>query len=100
MKFVVKSRSFMGDYIALNWLEPKISKEFGIKEGQIFVREDWWKNPNKRLRIRIHETTEIWLRKKWHLSYQQAHHLATITEHEVFKDRGLKLNGGKIEHKN
>lgn len=94
MEFIIKSRSFMGNYISLNWLEPKISKEFDIKKGQIFVREDWWKNPNKRLRIKVHETTEIWLRKKWNLPYQQAHHLATIAEHEVLKDRGLKLDSG------
>lgn len=98
MKFVIKPRSFMGDYIALNWLEPEESKRFGIKPGEIFVREDWWKNPVKRLRIQVHERTEIWLRKTWHLPYAKAHHIATITEHDVIKQLGLHLDGGEIRH--
>lgn len=37
----------MGNYIALHWRLPKLSKEFGIKKGQVWVRKDWWKDPEK-----------------------------------------------------
>jgi len=34
----VKSEKKMGDYVALHWRLPKLSKEFGIKKGQVWVR--------------------------------------------------------------
>ncbi len=92
MKFVVKTRKVMGDYIALNWLEPEESKVFGIKKGQIFVREDWWKNKAKKLRLQVHEQTEIFLRQKFGFSYEQAHQLATKAEHIAIKNKGWELD--------
>ena len=99
MKFVVKSRKFMGDYIALNWLEPIEAKKFGIKQGQIFVREDWWNNPVRRYRLQVHEKTEIFLRKEFSFDYQSAHHLATLAEHKALKLKGFELDIHKINHR-
>ena len=93
MKFVVKPRKFMGDYIALNWLEPEESKKFGIKQGQVFVREDWWGNPVKKYRLQVHEKTEIFLREQFGFDYKSAHHLATLAEHTAIKTKGWKLDG-------
>ena len=91
--FVIKPRSFMHDYIALNWVEPEESKRFGIRRNQVFVREDWWKNEAKRTRITVHESVEIFLRLTFKLSYQQAHHLATLAEHTEIKNKGWRLDG-------
>jgi len=43
----VKSEKKMGDYVALYWRIPKLSKEFGIKKGQVWVRRDWLKGQKK-----------------------------------------------------
>jgi hypothetical protein len=98
MRFVVKSRKVMGDYIALNWLEPEESSKFGIKQGQVFVRSDWWDNPVKRYRLQVHEKVEIFLRREFGFDYQKAHHLATLAEHEAIKIKGWKLDGN-VKHK-
>lgn len=98
MKFVVKTRKVLGDYIALNWLEPEEAKKFGIKQGQIFVREDWWNNPIKRYRLLVHEKTEIYLRKEFGFDYERAHHVATLAEHEALKQKGWKLDSHKVTH--
>ena len=92
IEFVVKTRAFMRDNIALNWLEPKEAKRFGIGSGQIFVREDWWKNKAKRLRIQVHEKVEIYLRENFGFDYEQAHKLATKAEHIAIKNKGWKLD--------
>ena len=34
IKFVAKPKKVMKDYIALNWLEPELAKEFGIRKGE------------------------------------------------------------------
>ena len=85
IKWVVKSKLAMDDYIALNWLEPKLAKEFGIKKGEVWVRKDWWKDPVKRKRIKVHEKVEINLRLKNKLSYNKAHRIANKFEHEALK---------------
>ena len=96
--FVVKSRKVMGDYIALNWLEPIESKRFKIDSGEIFVRDDWWKNKAKRLRIKVHEKVEIYLRINFGFNYEQAHRLATKAEHIAIENKGWKLDE-PIKHK-
>ena len=96
--FVVKSRKVMGDYIALNWLEPIESKRFKIGSGEIFVRDDWWKNKAKRLRIKVHEKVEIYLRINFGFNYEQAHRLATKAEHIAIENKGWKLDE-PIKHK-
>ena len=92
IEFVVKSRRFMGDYIAVNWLEPRESRRFKIESGEIFVREDWWRNKAKQVRIQVHEKTEIYLIENFDFTYQQAHHLATLAEHQAIKNRGWELD--------
>ena len=95
IKFIVKSVKFMGGprgYIALNFLEPGEAKKFHIDKGEVFVREDWWNNKAKRLRIIVHETVEIYLRLNFGLTYRQAHIIATKAEHDVIKNRGWELD--------
>ena len=43
----VKSEKKMEGYVALHWRIPKLSKEFCIIKGQVWVRRDWWKDPEK-----------------------------------------------------
>ena len=90
--FVIKTRAFMKDYIALNWLEKVEAKRFGIGSGEIFVRQDWWKNKAKRLRIKVHEKVEIYLRLNFGFDYEQAHKLATRAEHIAIENKGWKLD--------
>lgn len=92
IEFVIKTRRFMGDYIALNWLESIEARRFQIASGEIFVREDWWKNKAKRLRIQVHEKVEIYLRENFNFNYEQAHQLATRAEHIAIKNKGWKLD--------
>lgn len=81
--FTVRSRKEMGDYIALNWLEPEIAKKFHLAPGQIIVREDWWNDPEKRKRLRTHELTEINLRERDGIPYEEAHKIANEFEHNA-----------------
>lgn len=99
IRFVVKSRKFMGEYIALNWLEPREAKKFGIKKNQVFVREDWWVNPAKRVRVEVHEKVEIYLRLNFGYDYETAHKLATKAEHDEIKRLGWKLDRAIIRHR-
>ena len=96
--FVIKTSGIMGDYIALNWLEPIEAKKFKIDKGEIFVREDWWKNKAKRLRIEVHEKVEIYLRENFDFSYEDAHKIATRAEHIAIKNKGWKLDEA-IKHR-
>lgn len=81
--FSVRSRKQMGDYIALNWLEPREAKKFNIKPGEIIVRRDWWSNPEKRKRLDVHEMVEINLREKDKMPYRKAHEIANKFEHRA-----------------
>jgi len=89
-KWKIKSKKEMGDYIALHYLEPRISKEFGIKNGEIWVREDWWADPEKRKRLKVHELVELNLMNKG-VPYYKAHKIANEFEHNAIKHlRGRK----------
>ena len=90
--FDIRTRKQMGDYIALNWIEPEEAKLFNIPNNTIIVREDWWKNEAKHLRLLVHEQTEIFLRLKFGFDYEQAHKLATKAEHIAIKNKGWKLD--------
>ena len=83
VRFIVRSRKEMGDYIALNWLEPRMSKKYHIKPNTIIVRRDWWTNPEKRKRLDVHEMTEINLRERDKLPYTRAHEIANKFEHKA-----------------
>jgi hypothetical protein len=85
IKWKVKPKRVMKDYIALNWLEPRISKKFGIKKGEVWVRKDWWEKPEKRKRLNVHEKVEINLRLRNKLPYNRAHKIANKFEHEALK---------------
>jgi len=80
----VKSEKKMGDYVALHWRIPKLSKEFGIKKGQVLVRRDWWKDPEKRNRLKVHESVELNLMDKG-VPYCKAHKIANEFEHNGVK---------------
>jgi len=99
IKFIIKSKKFMGDYIALNWLEPREAQKFHIKKGEVFVREDWWSNPAKRVRLEVHEKVEIYLRLNFGYDYETAHKLATKAEHEEIKRLGWKLDKAVVKDK-
>jgi len=91
IKWKVKPKKVMHDYIALNWLEPELAKEFGIRKGEIWVRKDWWQDPEKRKRLNVHEKVEINLRLREKLPYDKAHEIANKFEHEALKHiRGRK----------
>jgi hypothetical protein len=90
--FVIKTKEFMGEYIALNWLEPILSKKFKIGSGEVFVRSDWWKNKAKKYRIQVHEKVEIYLRENFNFNYEQAHKLATRVEHIAIENKGWELD--------
>ena len=83
VRFVVRSRKEMGDYIALNWLEPRISKKYHIKPNTVIVRRDWWTSPEKRKRLDVHEMTEINLRERDKLPYTRDHEIANKFEHRA-----------------
>jgi hypothetical protein len=85
IKWRIKPKRVMKDYIALNWLEPKLAKKFGIKKGEVWVREDWWKDPEKRKRLNVHEKVEINLRLRSKLPYEKAHKIANKFEHRALK---------------
>ncbi len=85
VKFILKPRRVMGDYAVLNWLEPRIAKEFGIKKGEVWIRKDWWKNQTKRKRANVHENWEINLRLRDKMPYKEAHEIANKFEHKALK---------------
>ena len=80
----------MSNFRAVNWLSESDRSSFDVKPNEVFVREDWWKDRVKRLRIKVHELTEIWLMKTWGLSYDEAHKIATKAEEAVMRDREIK----------
>ena len=82
VKFKVKPKSTMGDYIALNWKTPRIPKKFHIKKNEIWIRTDYWKSPMKRKRIKTHEKIELNLMNKG-LSYKKAHKIANKFEKNI-----------------
>lgn len=101
VRFVVKSVRFMGGsrgYIALNWLETREAERFGIKKNEIFVREDWWHNPAKRVRIEVHERVEVFLRLNFGYDYETAHKMATKAEHDEIKRLGWHLDKAIMKH--
>ena len=89
MKFVPKTRKVMGDYIALHHhdVHGDSAKKFEdkIPKGEVWVREDWWRDPEKRRRLKIHEGIEINLIEKKGLSYAEAHNIANKFEKHRFR---------------
>jgi hypothetical protein len=83
IKFILKPRKIMGDYIAVHWKTPHLPKRLRPKEGEIWVREDWWKDPNKRKKVKTHEKVELNLMLKKGLKYKKAHEIANKFEENV-----------------
>ena len=69
----------MKNVIADHWLANK-----RIPKGEVWVREDWWRNEEKRKRLIAHEKTEINLMKKG-VPYRRAHRIAEKFERNVLK---------------
>ena len=82
VKYKIKPKKIMKDYIALNWKTPKIPKKFHIKKNEIWIRSDYWKSPTKRKQIITHEKVELNLMNKG-LSYKKAHKIANKFEKHV-----------------
>jgi len=80
----VKSEKKMGNYVALHLRIPKLSKEFGIEKGQLLVRRDWWKDPVKRKRLKVHESVELNFMDRG-VPYYKAHKIANIFKHNAIK---------------
>ena len=83
IKFIVKPQKIMGDYIAVHWKTPHLPKKLQPKEGEIWVREDWWGDANKRKKIKTHEKVELNLMLKKGLKYKKAHEIANKFEENV-----------------
>ncbi len=79
--FVEQSRKVMGDNIALNGDEKLISKEYGIPAHTVFVRSDWYNDPEKMKRLKTHESVEMYLMEHDGMAYKKAHQIANKFEH-------------------
>jgi hypothetical protein len=90
----VKPRSVMGDYIALHGLVPQnelpLNLRHQIPEDEIWIREDVYDDPERRLKIlQGHERFEISLMETKRLSYKQAHEKAERHE-KLYKIKELE----------
>jgi hypothetical protein len=84
MKLVPKPKTVMKDNIALHNKSGKSSLEKRIPKGEVWVREDWHNDPNKKKRLNVHEGVELNLMGKG-LSYTKAHGIANKFERNRFK---------------
>jgi len=71
----------MHSNIALHWLTPGYIGK--IPKGEIWVREDWFDNPEKMKKLRTHEKVELNLMLNRGLSYPRAHRIANKFEKNV-----------------
>lgn len=81
----VKSRSVMGDYIALHGLVPQnelpVRLRYKIPENEIWIRKDIYDDQKQRERIlQGHEKFELELMETQGLTYKQAHKRAELNE--------------------
>jgi hypothetical protein len=93
-KVVVKSRSVMGDYIALHGLCPQNelpeNMRGKIPEDEIWMRQDVFEDPKRRERIlQGHEKYELSLMETEGLTYKQAHRKAELHEKFYLFERDL-----------
>ena len=80
VRFVPKSRKTMKDVIADHYLANR-----KIPKGQVWVRSDWWRHPEKRKRIITHEKVELNLMHNKKMPYKKAHRIANVFERNVLK---------------
>jgi len=87
VKFKVKPKKTMGEYIAIHNEVPHLPKKFKkIKDNEVWVREDWWKDPVKKDRIKTHEKVELNLMDKG-IKYKEAHKIANKFEKNMLKKK-------------
>jgi len=80
VKFVIKPRAVMGDYIGLHWLE---NDGFSIPYGEVWIREDVWNTEYRRVFVILHELYELNLMVNYGYDYKMAHTLATRFENRL-----------------
>ncbi len=88
IKFVIKRKEEMGDIIADHWLANN-----KIPEGEVWVREDWWNDKEKRKRIITHEKVELYLMIHKKLPYEKAHEIAN-----KFEENAVKITHKELKH--
>jgi hypothetical protein len=82
IRFVVKPRSVMRDFIALHWIVPKNEMrgfKHRIPPKQVWVRSDVWYGTKHNALIR-HELYELMFMIEHGWSYKRAHTEATIED--------------------
>jgi len=98
VKFIVKPRDVMGDYIACHWL---YDCGLGIPDGEVWVREDWWADPRKRIKLILHERIELYYMLQGK-DYREAHSLSNQIENDfydaVMKDIDNWLSGDIMDY--
>ncbi len=76
LKVKIKSRSVMGDYIALHGLVPlnelPLSLRGKIPKDELWVREDHKLDSN----LYLHENNELFLMQEYGYTYKHAHNVA------------------------
>lgn len=83
MKIKVKTRSVMGDYVALHGLVPgnELPKKLRgkIPKNEVWIRKDIWDDRIARNLTLIHEKTELKYMKQG-LTYKKAHKWAETAD--------------------
>ncbi|MEM3859302.1 MAG: hypothetical protein QW478_07830 [Candidatus Micrarchaeaceae archaeon] len=82
VKFRIKPKRIMKEYIALNYLTPYLAKRYHIPKNEVWVREGYIKNKRDMKRLKTHELVELNLMKRG-LKYQKAHRIANKFEKKV-----------------
>ena len=85
IRFIKKSKKEMGNYIALHKKASHLPKRFKkIRKNEVWVKSDYYNNPNKFKAIKTHEKIELALMKKG-VPYKKAHAIANKFEKNVRK---------------
>ena len=84
MKFIIKPKQIMGDYICLHWLVPgnELPKRLRnkIPKNEVWIRRDIWNNKLRRNATIMHEEAELERMINGGLTYKQAHAWAEIVD--------------------
>ena len=82
VKFRIKPKRKMKQYIALNYLTPYNAKRMHIPRNEVWVREDIARDSKKYNKIKTHELVELNLMRKG-VKYKKAHRIANRFEKNV-----------------
>ena len=84
-KVIVKNNEEMGEYIALHGLVPQnelpMHMRYKIPENEIWIRENVYKEIERRRSILAHEYAELDLMVTKGIPYKEAHKQAEFIEH-------------------